>query len=52
MSTEELNYEVEIIEEDKKIEKINKNHFHNRQRQLANKINEIIDILNKGDNND
>lgn len=27
------------------IEKLNKKHFHNRQRQLANKINEIIDYL-------
>ena len=26
-------------------EKLNKKHFHNRQRQLANKINEIIDYL-------
>jgi hypothetical protein len=39
-------YNVEILEEEKKIpEKLNKQHFHNRQRQLANKINEIIDTL-------
>ena len=37
---------VDILEEEKKIpEKLNKQHFHNRQRQLANKINEIIDYL-------
>ena len=41
-----LNDEVEIIEEEKKIpEKLNKQHFHKKQRQLANKINEIIDYL-------
>ena len=32
--------------EEKKIhEKLNKKHFHKKQRQLANKINEIIDCL-------
>jgi hypothetical protein len=46
----ELNDEVEILEEKKIPEKLNKNHFHKRQRQLANKINEIIDYLkNKGE---
>ena len=41
-----LDKEVEIIEEPKGIpEKLNKQHFHNRQRQLANKINKIIDYL-------
>ena len=52
----ELNDEVEIIEdkeekEEKKIpEKLDKQHFHKKQRQLANKINEIIDYLkNKGE---
>lgn len=41
-----LNDEVEILEEEKKIpEKLNKQHFHKKQRQLANKINEIIDYL-------
>ena len=41
-----LNDEVEILEEEKKIpEKLKKYHFHKKQRQLANKINEIIDYL-------
>ena len=41
-----INNFVEILEEEKKIpEKLNKQHFHNRQRQLANKINSIIDYL-------
>lgn len=31
----------------KEIEKLNKKHFHKRQRQLANKINELIDEINK-----
>lgn len=46
-----LNEKVEILEEEKKIpEKLNKKHFHKKQRQLANKINEIIDFLkSKGD---
>ena len=46
---QDLNDEVEIIEEDKKIEKLNKMHFHKKQRQLANKINEIIDYINGSD---
>lgn len=29
------------------IEKLPRKHFHNKQRNLADKINEIIDILNK-----
>ena len=33
------------IEEKKMPEKLNKQHFHKKQRQLANKINEIIDYL-------
>ena len=37
----------EEIIEDNKIEKLNKHHFHKRQRQLVNKINEIIDYINK-----
>ena len=42
----ELNDEVEIIEEDKKIEKIgNKFHFTGCEEELANKIDEIIDYL-------
>lgn len=48
-----LNLEDEIEEEKKIPEKLNKQHFHKKQRQLANKINEIIDYLeyfkNKGD---
>ncbi len=48
-----LNDEVEIIEEKKIPQKLNKQHFHKKQRQLANKINEIIDYLDylksKGD---
>ena len=42
-----LTLEVEVIEDNKKIEKLNKKHFHKKQRQLANKINEIIDKLNE-----
>lgn len=46
-----LNDEIEIIEVEKKIpEKLNKNHFHRRQRQMANKINEIIDYLEDKEN--
>jgi hypothetical protein len=42
----QINSRVEPVEEEKKIpEKLNKQHFHNRQRQLANKINKIIDYL-------
>ena len=41
---------IEILEEKKIPEKLNKQHFHKKQRQLANKINEIIDYLkSKGD---
>lgn len=45
-----LNDEVEIIEEDKKIEKIDVNHLQQikkwkRAKILGNKINEIIDYL-------
>ena len=44
-----LNDEVEIVEETKSkdIEELNKKHFHNRQRQLANKINELVRELNR-----
>ena len=46
IDNEWLNEEIEIIEEEKKIpEKLNKQHFHKKQRQIANKINEIIDYL-------
>jgi hypothetical protein len=42
----DLNNEVEIIEEEKKIEKIgNKFHFTGCEEELANKIDEIIDYL-------
>lgn len=46
-----LNDEVEIIEEDKKIEKIDVNHLQQikkwkRAKVLGNKINEIIDKIN------
>ena len=40
---------LELIEEEKKIEKLDKKHFKKKQRQLANKINEIIDVINKQD---
>ena len=48
----ELNDEVEIIEEPKKIEKLAKNITDNAcstidQRTIANKINEIIDEINE-----
>ena len=46
-----LNDEVEILDDEDREkglpEKINKHHFHKKQRQLANKINEIIDYLEK-----
>lgn len=48
--TGNLNEEIEIIEEDKKIEKIDVNHLQtvkkcNRAKILGKKINEIIDYL-------
>ena len=42
-----LNDEVEIIEADKKIQKIKNKRFTRNQKQIANKINEIIDKINK-----
>ena len=43
-----LNDEIEIIEEDKKIENIKvKSNFTHNQKQIVRKINEIIDIVNK-----
>lgn len=42
-----LNDYVEILEEDKKIELLIKKNFTRNQKQIANKINEIIDYLNK-----
>lgn len=57
--SQSLNYEVEIIEEDKKIEKVHEcfTSTDNKEiqflidnlNQLGNKINEIIDVINKGD---
>lgn len=53
-----LNDEIEIIEEDKKIEKIdtdelficdNHEHIYSNFIDVHNKINEIIDYINKGD---
>ncbi len=51
--TKQLNYEVEvieeIIEEEKEIEKIKGlpiKLFHNKQKILANKLNELIDVIN------
>jgi len=43
-NTSQINEEVEIIEKPftKEIEELDKKHFHKKQRQLANKINEII----------
>lgn len=46
-----LNYEPAIIEEDKKVEKIDVNHLQQikkwkRAKVLGNKINEIIDKIN------
>ena len=49
-SEEHLNDEIEIIEEDKKIEKLDLIYDYTPYMQfrvLANKINEIIDYLNK-----
>ena len=48
-----LNQEVEVIEEDKKIDRI-ENHFYYEEQVgkneiLKNKINEIIDKLNEGE---
>ena len=49
---EDLDKEIEIIEEDKKIEKIDVNYLQQikkwkRAKVLGNKINEIIDYINK-----
>jgi len=50
LNQNDLNDEIEIIEEDKKIEKIDVNHLQQikkwkRAKILGNKINEIIDYL-------
>jgi hypothetical protein len=54
MDKEELNYEVEIIEEDKKIEKIDNAYYHKTQPEqnqiFQRKINEIIDKVNSLEN--
>ena len=48
-----LDYEIEIIEEDNKIEKIsNKFYFTGGEEELAYKINEIIDKLNNMEKNE
>jgi len=55
--TSVMNEEVEIIGEDKKIEKIDVNYLQTikkwkRAKILGNKINQIIDYLNKDDANE
>ena len=47
LHTEALNYEVEILEEEKKIPEKLPNNFHytGEEENIANKINEIIDYL-------
>lgn len=47
MDKEELNYGVQIIEEDKKIEKVSVKTNNHNVRKVANKINEIIDEINE-----
>jgi len=47
MNMKNLNDEVEIIEEDKKIEKIKMQGFS--LFDVADKVNEIIDYINKGE---
>lgn len=42
-----LNDEIEIIEEDKKIEPLILKNFTSNQKKIARKVNEIIDYLNK-----
>lgn len=45
----DLNTDIEILEEDKKIENIEplvKKNFTRNQKQLANKLNEVIEVLN------
>lgn len=46
-----LNDEIEVIEEDKKIEKLNLDYIldNDISKYFGNKINEIIDVINKGD---
>ena len=42
-----LNKEIEIIEEDKKIEKLTMSRFTRNQKAIAKKVNEVIDYINK-----
>lgn len=44
-----LNDEVEIIEEDKKIERMTAISTNSFNQALVDKINEIIDVINRGD---
>lgn len=44
---ENLNNEIELIEEDNKIEKLTMSRFTRNQKAIAKKVNEIIDYLNK-----
>ena len=48
LSEDWLNEEVEVIEEDKKIEKIKvKSNFTHNQKKIVRKINEIIEEIEK-----
>ena len=47
MSKEELNYGVKIIQEKKDIEKLKNKRFTRNQKQIAGKINELIDAVNE-----
>lgn len=53
INKENLNIEIETTEEDKKIDRIENHFYHEEQVDkneiLKNKINEIIDKLNKGE---
>ncbi|MEE3344664.1 MAG: hypothetical protein VZS44_11260 [Bacilli bacterium] len=54
MDKEELNYEVEIIEEDKKIEQIEMKYYLDEPANicdLAHKVYELIEKLNNMENN-
>lgn len=54
MDAEELNYEVRELKEDKKIEKLEEKYYHDEPAlidDMAHKINEIIDFINKEGNN-
>ena len=42
-----LKNEVEILEEDKKIEKLTMSRFTRNQKAIAKKVNEVIDYINK-----